>query len=77
MNQAQLARFNATWRAFEAVSPWLAMMLFWILVNGPSLLNNIESAPDPAVMIDDVRIVRYHSFRFTDPELFVDLGRLT
>jgi hypothetical protein len=51
MNQAQSARFNATWRAFEAVL-------------------------DPAVMIDGVRIVRYRSFHVTNPEVFLDMGRL-
>jgi hypothetical protein len=57
--------------------PWLVMCLFWIVVYGPGLVNDAKYVLRPDVMCDDVRIVIYHFFHWSDSALFAndELGK--
>jgi hypothetical protein len=53
------------------------MSLFWIVVYGPGLVDDAKYVLNPDVMCDDVRIVIYHFFHWSDSALFAndELGK--
>lgn len=67
-----VALLRAVWGRLDALSTWLLMGLFWLVVYGPPLVRNARLSLDPSMMCDDVRIVTYHFYHWADPELFAN-----